>query len=195
MLRAMTDAAVVTPPARARPILVIAFLVGAAVAVALGVYGRAHDGTGETVVTLFFAGQIQLKAWFATAAVTLALFQILSALRLYGKVKVPRQSPRWLGDAHRLSGTLAFLFSLPVAYHCLWSIGFNADAGFTRVFVHSLAGCLFYGAFAAKVLIVRAKGLPNWALPLAGGFTFTVLVVLWFTSSWWFFNQDGVAKF
>ena len=126
----MTGTDVATVPAPARPFprrLVIAFAVGAAVAVFLGVYGRSHDPTGETVLVMFFTGQIQLKAWFATIAVLLAMTQVLTALVLYGKLG--GGGPSWLGDVHRLSGTLAFLFSLPVAYHCLWSLGFNADPG------------------------------------------------------------------
>ena len=169
-----------------------AFVVGAAVAVALGVYGRVHDGTGETVVTLFFRDQITLKAWFATAAVLSVFIQITTALRLYGKIGTG-PAPRWLGDVHRLSGTTAFILSLPVAYHCLWSIGFAPDFGLTRVTVHSLAGCLFYGAFATKVLVVRAKGLPAWALPLVGGIVFTGLVLAWLTSAFWFFDTRGLV--
>ena len=189
----MTISASVPPSSRAAPTwAVAAFLAGAAVSVGLGVYGRVHDPTGETVAVLFFAGQIQLKAWFATVAVTLAAFQLLSALRLYGKLKVPRRRVPWLGSAHRMAGLAAFVVSLPVAYHCLWSIGFNTDAGLTRVFVHSVAGCLFYGAFAAKVLLVQAADTPAWALPLAGAAVFTGLTVVWLTSSWWFFTTfDG----
>jgi len=176
----------------AGPRLAIALLAGAAVAVFLGVYGRVHDPTGETAVVLFFRDQITMKAWFATVAVLCAVVQIGSALRLYGKVgRGP--APGWLGDVHRLSGTFAFLFTLPVAYHCLWSIGFNADPGLNRVYVHSVAGCLFYGAFAAKVIFVRSRGLPGWALPLAGGLVFTALVGAWFTSAFWFFNNQGLS--
>ena len=174
------------------PRLVIAFLLGAAVAVFLGVYGRVHDPTGETVATLFFEDQITMKAWFATAAAFCAVVQVGSALRLYGKVG-SGSSPTWLGDVHRLSGTLAFLFTLPVAYHCLWSIGFSSDPGFNRVFLHSVAGCLFYGAFAAKVLVVRSKGLPGWALPAVGGLVFTALIGAWFTSAFWFFDTQGLS--
>ena len=78
-----------------------------------------------------------------------------------------------------LGGSIA-LFTLPVAYHCLWSLGFQ-DAS-TRVLLHSLFGCAVYGAFAAKVLIVRSPGTPGWALPLAGATMFTTLVVVWLTS-------------
>ncbi|MGQ0617136.1 MAG: DUF6529 family protein [Acidimicrobiia bacterium] len=171
---------------------VLAFLVGAAVSVGLGVYGRAHDPTGDTVTVLFFRDQITMKSWLATVAVLIVVVQVTSALRLYGKIGTG-DPPSWLGDVHRLSGTLAFIVSLPVAYHCLWSIGFAADAGLDRAFVHSLAGCLFYGAFATKVLAVRVKGLPGWALPLAGGLVFTGLVVAWLTSAFWFFDTQGLG--
>jgi hypothetical protein len=84
---------------------------------------------------------------------------------------------------------MAFLVSLPVAYHCLWSLGFQDTS--TRVLVHSLLGCAFYGVFVTKVTIVRSKGLPGIALPLAGGALFAVLVFVWETSALWFINQNG----
>ena len=49
--------------------LLIALVVGGAVSLALGVYSNVHDPTGEQPYTLFFTGTIQLKVWFATAAV------------------------------------------------------------------------------------------------------------------------------
>lgn len=39
----------------------------------------------------------------------------------------------------------------------------------TRVAVHSLAGCVLYGEFTAKVLLVNSRRLPGWTLPAAGG--------------------------
>ena len=52
-----------------RPVgLVIPVLSGAAVAVAAGVYGRAHDPTGETIVDFFFSSTENMKAWLATLA-------------------------------------------------------------------------------------------------------------------------------
>ena len=173
-----------------RPLLVAA-LAGAAVSVALGVYADTHEPTFGKLFTLFFSATINLKAWFATLAVALALFQILSAMRLYGKINIPARVPSWLGDAHRLSGTLALLVSLPVAYHCLWALGLETDVGSARRFVHSLAGCFFYGAITAKVIVVRSRQLPGWALPLAGGAVFTGLVVIWYTSALWFFTDQG----
>lgn len=160
-------------------------MLGALVAVVLGVYGSVHDPTGRSLVTLFFTATINLKVWLATLAVALAFFQVLTAAKFYGKLG-GGYGPKWLGRVHRASGTLAFLFTIPVAYHCLWALGFRATEA--RVLVHGLAGCLFFGALAAKVLLVRSRGLPGWALPVAGGTIFTALVGVWLTSSLWFFT-------
>jgi hypothetical protein len=46
----------------------------------------------------------------------------------------------------------------------------------------------FYGAFAAKIVVVRSKRPPRWALPLAGGTLVTVVAVLWYTAALWHFN-------
>ena len=169
--------------------LVVPAAVGGAVAVLLGVYGSVHDPTGQGTLQFFFSSTLSLKAWFTTAAVLLAIVQVYTAARMYGKTRLPpRDLPWWFDDLHRLSGIFAFLFSLPVAYHCLWSLGFESDADQTRRFVHSVAGCFFYGVFAAKMLIIRAKGLPGWTLPVAGGTLFAALVLVWSTSALYFFT-------
>jgi hypothetical protein len=168
-------------------------LAGAAVSVALGVYGRVHDPTAEKPYTLFFSDTINLKVWFATAAVFFAAVQILLALRLYEKIHVPRTAPPWLGDAHRLIGIVTFGLTLPVAYQCLWALGFQSTD--TRVLLHSLLGCFFFGVFTIKVLAVRTNGLPNWLLPIVGGTVFATLVFIWLTSSIWFWREFGFPSF
>jgi hypothetical protein len=167
--------------------LLTAVGLGAAVAVALGVYGRVHDPSQELVFTLFFSSTIAMKVWLGTVAVGFAVVQVVTALWVYGKL--PWNAPAWLGSVHRISGRLAFLVSLPVAYHCLWSLGFQDTD--TRVLAHSLLGCAVYGAFAAKVTVVRSKGLPGAALPIAGGLMFAALILAWYTSALWFVREQG----
>ena len=167
------------------PLLTVAGI-GGAVAVALGAYASIHDPTGEQPYQLFFTGTINLKVWFATAAIVLAVFQVFSAMRIYGRLTWPAEQPSWLGDAHRLSGTLAFVLSLPVAYHCLWALGLQTDD--TRSLVHSVLGCAFYGLFASKVLAVRSHSLPGWTLPVVGSAVFAVLALVWATSAVWFWS-------
>jgi hypothetical protein len=175
----------------AAPRLLLAAGVGAAIAVALGVYGRVHTPSQSLVFTLWFSSTTAMKVWLATAVLALAAVQVVSALWVYGKL--PWRAPAWLGTTHRLSGRLAFLISLPVAYHCLWSFGFQATNA--RVLVHSIFGCAFYGAFAAKVTIVRSKDLPGWALPVVGGLLFTLVILAWCFSALWFVRHQGFPSF
>jgi hypothetical protein len=162
--------------------------IGVAVSVGLGVYGKLHNPTGIAVNVAGFSGPITVKVWLASCAFVLALFQLFSALVMYGKL--PIKAPSWIGGAHRWSGRAAFLLTIPVVMHCLYALGFQTyDA---RVLVHSLFGCLFFGAFSTKMLVLSRKGMPGWALPLFGGLVFTALVVLWLTSSLWFFTTIGI---
>jgi hypothetical protein len=73
-----------------------------------------------------------------------------------------------------------------VAVHCLIAYGVQLTS--PRVAVHSVAGCFFYGAFTAKVLLVRNSRLPGWALPAAGGMLAIITGVLWYTSALWHYN-------
>jgi len=184
----VAQVAVATSQPRTR--FLAALAVGALVALSLGIYGRVHDPTGRSLVTLFFTDTITLKVWFATVAVGLAVFQGLTGLRMYGKLGRKR-GPRWIRTAHRISGTGAFLFAIPVAYHCLWALGFQSGQG-RRVLVHGIAGCFFFGALTTKVLVVRTRRMPRWALPLMGGLLFSALVTIWITSALWYFKDVGV---
>jgi hypothetical protein len=69
--------------------------------------------------------------------------------------------------------------------HCLYSIGFSTFD--FRALAHSILGCLFFGAFTMKMLILPRRDLPGWVLPAAGGVVFTVLMALWGTSSAYMF--------
>jgi hypothetical protein len=157
------------------------------VAVALGVYGRFHEPPAGVDLAGFLP-PLTAKVWLATAAVVLAVLQLLSALAMYGRLGRV-DAPPWTPVVHRWSGRLAFVLSLPVAVHCLYALGLRADD--PRVLIHSLCGCLFYGAFVTKMLTLgRSPGDgPGWALPVAGGVVFTVLTGAWLTSAWWFLTR------
>lgn len=164
---------------------------GSAVAVALGVYANTHDASREVLFTWWFSGQINLKVWLTTTVFVLAILQVLSAAWMWGKLG--RAAPPWSAPAHRILGVAAFVISLPVAYHCLWSLGFRTGAGW-RPYLHSVLGCAFYGVFTVKVLCVRSRRMPGWALPVVGGLTFAVLAALWASSAFWFFTSVGFPE-
>jgi len=177
------------------PALLTAVVVGAMVSVFLGTYARTHDRTNRPLFGFDPNSRqmITFKAWFAALATFLALVQLITALRMYGKLSFPRVLPGWFGTLHRLTGSLAFLAVLPVAYHCLWALGFEARVGNTRPFVHSIVGCFFFGAFAAKMISVRSRRMPGWALPVFGGLTFVAITVLFLTSSLWFWTKFSIV--
>ncbi|MBG0564838.1 hypothetical protein I4J89_25645 [Actinoplanes sp. NEAU-A11] len=168
-----------------RPRVWLPVVAGVGVAVALGVYGRLHDPAGTSGFAAFLRLQ-DTKVWLATTVAVLAVVQLVSALTLYGKLP----STGWTPALHRWSGRLAVLVSLPVAVHCLYALGFRGDN--PRALAHSLLGCLFYGAFVAKMLLLSRPGEGRaWALPLAGGLVLTAVAGLWLTSSFWFFTTIG----
>ncbi|WP_309236863.1 MULTISPECIES: DUF6529 family protein [unclassified Micromonospora] len=188
---------VVTPPAPtgvpstgAPPASVLVpLLVGAAVAVALGAYGRMHQPTGIAVNVAGFSSPQAVKVWLGTGAAFFAVLQLLSALAMWGRLG--GFSPSWAGGLHRWSGRVAFLLTVPVAVHCLYALGF-ADYDL-RTLLHSLLGCLFFGVFTMKMLALPKRGLAGWVLPVVGGLVFTVLMGIWVSSSLWYFTTFGVG--
>jgi mono/diheme cytochrome c family protein len=148
-----------------------------------------HDPRSKGYFRLFFEDPIHLKAAFATAVVVLACFQLFTAAWIFRKLPWPK--PAWVNPVHRWSGRLAFLLTLPIAYHCIFKLGFQDPS--TRVLAHSLFGCAVYGAFASKVTIVRLHRFPRFVLPVAGGLLFAVLVGVWWTSAVWLYGQNAAA--
>jgi hypothetical protein len=160
-----------------------------AVALAIYVFGRNHtpDYSGTGLFGRTAQDTLSLKSWLATSVLALAAVQLGSALWMYRVFPRRHAPPRHLGKVHRGSGAALVLVTLPIAYHCMFAYGVQRfDA---RITVHSLAGCFFYGAFMAKLTIVRSRSLPGWMLPVAGGTLVTLVVVLWYTSALWYFND------
>ena len=175
-------------PASSRRLIVV-LLTGAVVFGAVALFAANHK-PDYTFSVFGTSGQetLSLKSKIATGVFGLAMLQLLGALWIYGRLPGLRSAPRPVGKLHR-------------AY---WGRGVRGDGAGRRPlhlglrlpdladprFVHCLAGCLFYGAFAAKVVVVRSRRLPGWVLPVAGGVLFTVIVVIWYTSALWFLNGN-----
>ena len=131
--------------------------VGLAVAAALAAYAEVHPGDGAALTTLGFSGMLQMKAWLTTAAAVLVVVQVaVRAWRCGAACPACATRRRWVTPACTAGpGTVAFLLTLPVVFHCVWSLGFEDESA--RVLVHSVAGCAFYGVFAAKMLALRLR--------------------------------------
>jgi hypothetical protein len=186
----MTSDQTTASPARdqfAMPILV-ALLGGCAVAVVLGVYAKLHHPTGFAFDIAGFSGPLYAKAWLTTVAVVFAVVQLGTAYRMHRPAAAAS-----LATVHRWSGRIAILLTVPVIIHCIYALGFQTYS--LRVIVHCVLGCLFYGAFVAKMLslgLVRRDAMPRWLIPVLGGAVFLSLIGLWLTSALWLFTTKGL---
>jgi hypothetical protein len=184
----MTSEQTAVPLARdqyAKP-LVVALASGCAVAVLLGVYARLHHPTHYALDVAGFSSPLYAKAWLTTAAAVFAVVQLATGYRI-----TRAAAPAWMATVHRWSGRIAILLTVPVIVHCLYALGFQAYSA--RVLAHSVLGCIFYGAFVAKMLsLVQRDKMPKWVLPVLGGVVFVSLIGLWATSALWLFATKGV---
>ncbi|MFK0125627.1 DUF6529 family protein [Streptomyces nigra] len=159
------------------------------VAVGLGIWFVGRGVTPDPNSSLFGARYdeaMELKARLGSALLGLALVQLLLAAWMYGLLPGAKRAPRAVPRAHRVTGLLAFVLSVPIAYQCLSAYGVETTS--PRVAIHSVTGCVLYGAFAAKVLVVRSRRFPGWTLPLVGGLLFCAIALLWYTAALWQLN-------
>jgi hypothetical protein len=192
----MTEAAPATaapspPQTRSARWLAVPLVGGALVAVTLGLVAReaaidpnAYPGG---YFRLFFTDPVHLKSWCATAVVALGCLQVFTGTWIFRWL--PWDRPRWIPAFHRWTGRVVFALTLPVAYHCIFKLGFQEWSD--RVAAHSFLGCAIYGGFAAKVLVVRMHRFPKWVYPVAGGTLFATLIAGWYTSAYWFLDLVG----
>jgi mono/diheme cytochrome c family protein len=176
------------PAVRSYRWLAAPLLAFAVFALTAGLLAR-HEPRSKGYFRLFFSDPIHLKAGFASAAALLACFQLFSAAWIFRKL--PWRKPAWINRAHRWSGRVALACTLPVAYHCIFKLGFQHPSA--RVLAHSLLGCGVYGGYAAKITIVRLHRWPKPVLPLAGGLLFSVLIGVWYTSAVWLYTRAAPA--
>src|SRR5215467_9371714 len=85
--------------------ILVPVLVGALVAVVLGFYGANHKPGAIVLGITGFANLARAKSWMASIAAAFAVVQLISALIMYGKIRV-FGNPSWIGGLHRWSGRL-----------------------------------------------------------------------------------------
>jgi Family of unknown function (DUF6529) len=178
-----------SPDADARPAVWRLYWIGllaVGIAVAIYVAGRLHQPDYSRV--LFGLDAFEVKSALSTIAIGLAVVQVLLALWMYRRLPPAGAPPRQVRLTHRVIGFGLFAITVPIALHCLVAYGVQLTS--VRVAIHSIAGCFFYGAFAAKILLVHSRRLPGWVLPVAGGTLAIILGVLWYTSALWFYNGE-----
>ncbi|MGO4597299.1 DUF6529 family protein [Terrabacter sp. 2RAF25] len=179
---------------RSMTVPLTAFALGAVVALLVGVFGKVHDPTLAGTTTLGFRTVISMKVVLSIAIAVLAVLQVLGALWMYGRFG--STAPSWVGPAHRLSGTVALVLTVVVAYHCVWALGLESGTLAdgkpvpARTVVHGVIGCAVVGAIVVKLVAVRSRRAAGWFLPVAGGLLFGLLMLAVLTSTVWYLAAD-----
>jgi hypothetical protein len=150
------------------------------------------SSTYSDILTSVFSSTIAAKVWLASAAGVLAIVQVSTGARIFGHIKrfVPIPPP-YVNQIHRWSGRVAVLLTLPVAFHCIFILGFQT--GSARVLIHSILGTIVYGVIAVKLWFVHDRDHPRKTVPIVGTALFTTLAALWVTSALWYFVNVRVG--
>lgn len=162
---------------------------GAAVALFLGIYAAAHEPTGRDFVLAGFSGAGAWKSALASLTAILFVVQVSLGLRIAGRVGPRQAPPPWAHDIHRLVGTVAFGFSLPVVFHCLWVLGYRGDDA--RVAIHGVLGCAAYGLYVVQVLSPTIDERPHRSSPVVGSLLGLCVLGVWWTSAYVHFTGGG----
>ncbi len=179
------------PRGKARIGLAAALAAGALVSVTIGLLER-HMLVAPHPIPyfhLFFSDPYYMKAWLASAVVTLSVGQLVSASAMYGLFRLTSAAP-FVHALHRWSGRVAMALTLPVAFNCLFDLGVTPPDW--RIMAHATLGAFIYGIFVVKVFLVRQSHAPGWMLPVAGSALFVTILGLWYTSAYWLFSLYGL---
>ena len=110
-MRRVTEAAAHTAPAprpkRSPRWLLVPLLAFALVALLAGLLAKAFAPSAGGYFELFFSDTIHMKAWLATLAIALAVFQLFTAAWIFHRL--PWDKPVWVNPVHRWSGRLVFV--------------------------------------------------------------------------------------
>ncbi len=104
-----------------------------------------------TPILALAAITIAIYSTLASAVLGLAVFQLLSASWIYGRLPGFGSRPGWLPLLHRLAGATAILVSLPIAYHCMRAYGVQTFDARAAVLWYTSA-LWYYNGFSVPLL-------------------------------------------
>lgn len=120
----------------------------------------------------------EVKVVLTSVLAALAVYQLLLATVIYGRVR-----PAFLGAGpaaltHRTSGDAIVVLVVLVGAVCLSYGELEDDAT-----VHAIAGWALAGVLALKIVVVRWWHAAGRVLPLLGIALFSLLVLCWMTTA------------
>lgn len=120
------------------------------------------------------------KVVLATVVFALAGLQVAMAARFWGVAPALPVSGGTAVKVHRVSGRVALLLAVIVAFSCL--VGPAGPTSPTRVLLHSIFGALAFVVLTAKFAVLKVVRRGDKYLPLLGSLLFLTFGAIWATS-------------
>jgi len=134
----------------------------------------------EDLVERLTRGNVtEVKVILASVAAAIAVYQVVLAAVIYGRLRVPFLSAPIAAVAHRSIGDALVVVVIVVAVMCVSVYGFEAEDGA----LHAVAGTLLLAFLTLKIVVVRWWHSMSSFLPGLGITVFILLGITWFSSA------------
>lgn len=132
----------------------------------------------EAIEGLTRGNPTEVKIVLATAALALAVYQLMLISVVYGKVRPRFLDSRPAALAHRAVGDTIAALLVTTAVLCVGYFGFEDD-----YMVHVIAGIALLSVLALKITVVRRLHSLSRFLPALGISVWLLLALTWATSA------------
>jgi len=132
----------------------------------------------DLLETLARGNPTEVKVLLASAALALAVYQLVLIAVGYGKVRPPFLSPGPASFAHRAVGDAIVVILAFTALTCVSVYGVEDDAA-----AHIAAALGLLGVLTVKIVVVRWWHSMNRFLPILGISVWVLLALTWVTSA------------
>jgi len=134
----------------------------------------------EDLVERLTRGNVtEVKVVLATVVAALAIYQVMLAAVIYGRLRVPFLAPSISAVTHRTIGDAVVVVALVVAFMCVAVYGFDTEES---VF-HVIVGSLLVVFLALKVAAVKWWHGAGFVLPALGITVFGLFALTWASSA------------
>ena len=131
----------------------------------------------------------EVKIVLTSIVVALALYQVLLAAVVYGKLKLPFLKGKAASFTHRASGDMIVAVTIAVGIMCLGYFEIQDGIEHARpgqegvVTTHVVLSFLLFGVIALKIIVLRWWHRMSRFLPVLGLCVLTLFVLTWLTSA------------
>ena len=132
----------------------------------------------DVIETLTRGNPTEVKVLLASAALALAVYQLVLISVGYGKLRPSFLAPRVASSAHRTVGDTIAVLLVVTAAMCVGYFGFEDDAS-----LHVVAAISLLAVLTVKIVVVRWWHAMGRFLPALGISVWLLLALTWLSSA------------